>query len=85
MALTGGGDILRRFQDCRAGEDFVYFYVSANAMLHGIHTAKRLFAQVAQDHLTERDLVAAHHEGVRTYLREFGFEGRYTRCFDIVH
>lgn len=83
--LLAGDEILRRFQDCRVGEDLVYFFVAANAMLHGIAEARKGFDKFREASVSERDLVALHHGGVRRFLRSCGFEGRETRCFDVVH
>jgi Xaa-Pro aminopeptidase len=83
VALVAGDEVLRRFQDCRAGSDLVYFFVAANAMIEGLHAAKTFFERANGAPLTERDLVAAHHAAVRRFLDRLGFDGRASRYFDI--
>lgn len=79
------GYVLRRWQDRRAGDDAVYFFFAANAVLEGIAAARAFFARNAGGAMVERDLVAAYHQGVARFARRYGFAGRTGSYFDIVH
>ncbi|MFB9949627.1 M24 family metallopeptidase [Rhizobium puerariae] len=77
--------VIRRWQDRRAGDDAVYFFFAANAVLKGIDAARAFFARNAEGEITERDLVAAYHQGVSRFARHYGFADRVGSYFDIVH
>lgn len=84
LALADCARLLRRWQDRRAGDDFVYFAFAANAIVAGITAARDFFARVEGD-VRERDLVAVHHGAIRRFARLHGFEERISSYFDIVH
>ena len=84
-ALHDGGYVLKRWQDRRAGADLLYFIIAGNAVLHGFAEAKAFFLRAAHAPLTERDLVAAFHRGIRVFARRHGFADRLLPYFDIVH
>lgn len=77
--------VIRRWQDRRAGDDAVYFFFTANAVLKGIEAARAFFARNTTGEIRERDLVAAYHQGVSRFARRYGFADRVGSYFDIVH
>lgn len=77
--------VIRRGQDRRASDDAVYFFFTANAVLKGIDAARSFFHRNAGAQITERDLVAAYHQGVSRFARRYGFADRVGSYFDIVH
>lgn len=77
--------VIRRWQDQRASDDAVYFFFTANAVLKGINAARAFFRRNAGTQMTERDLVAAYHQGVSRFARRYGFADRVGSYFDIVH
>lgn len=84
LVLVDAGHVLRRWQDRRAGDDLVYFILAGNAVLHGIAGANAFFRRNGGA-MTERDLVAAHHQAVRRFAGAYGFGERVSSYFDIVH
>lgn len=85
VQLADGDLVLRRWQDCRAGDDFGYFVFAANAVIEGMAAAHAFFKRMSSSPLTERDLVAAYYDGVRRFAWRLGFEGRISNYFQIVH
>ncbi|MBS7703681.1 M24 family metallopeptidase [Chelatococcus asaccharovorans] len=77
--------VIRRWQDRRASDDAVYFFFAANAVLKGIDAARAFFHRNAGAQMTERDLVAAYHQGVSRFAGRYGFADRVGAYFDIVH
>lgn len=75
--------VLRRWQDRRAGDDFVYFVLAAQAVLAGFAAARDLRARGGE--LRERDLMAACRLGAERFARRWGFGGRISSYFDIIH
>lgn len=85
IALCEGDTILRRWQDLRAGDDFGYFVLAANAVIAGMAEARDFFESRRESSLTERDLTAACQQGIARFAARFGFEGRVSTYFNIVH
>lgn len=78
--------VLKRWQDKRACDDAVYFFVAGNAALYGIVEAHKFYKRhVRNEKLTENDLVAAYHKGVASFVKRYGFKDRVSSYFDIVH
>ncbi len=85
IRFEDAGYVIRRWQDRRASDDAVYFFFTANAVLKGIEAARAFFHRNAGTQMTERDLVAAYHQGVSRFAKRYGFADRIGSYFDIVH
>lgn len=78
--------ILKRWQDKRASDDAVYFFVAGNAALFGITEARKFYNRhIEYGQLTENDLVAAYNKAVSDFAERYGFKDRIGSYFSIVH
>lgn len=85
IELLEGDAVLRRFQDCRAGDDLGYFILAGNAVIEGMAAARACLAQRNGSEVTERDLSDVCQAAIGQFAARFGFGGRTATYFDVIH